>query len=67
MGGQRKYEMELTKPHHNLIAFQMGDRDKKSVQGVLRMATEWIDGHSEGATLEEVEDQLDSKFSSGLA
>jgi hypothetical protein len=43
----------------------MGDRDKESVQEALQKATEWVDRHGEGATLEEVEDQLASKFSIG--
>ena len=44
------------------MLFQMGDRDKESVQEALRTATEWVDRDGEGATLAEVEDQLASKF-----
>jgi len=39
----------------------MGDRDKESVRGALRATTEWLEGHSSEATLEEVEAQLAGK------
>jgi hypothetical protein len=55
--------MELNGFNHSLNAVQMGDRDKESVQEALRTATEWLDRHGQGATLEEVGDQLTGKFS----
>jgi heat shock protein 5 len=57
-----RYETEWLLSTLNAV-HQMGDRDKESMQEALRTATEWMDRHSEGATLEEVEDQLASKFS----
>lgn len=43
------------------MSFQLGDRDKTTIQEAVSGAVGWLEAHSGTATLEEVEDKQSGK------